>query len=189
MPKNPQFSKKQIYFNDIYIYIYISMKYISYHESWMYIVHIKQHVYARGLAWNFVAESLSFARVAEEQRGKRNEGEMRDALLMAVISNALRRLLSRFMPSLRIPAHTQAGRPTTWLPSRFQRVIRRSRNAYVYTLGRPTRTTSRCLIFPLRHCFVSLMPGDNHRWFVIFRRLLECFNNAWSDIADVVLYV
>ena len=173
----------------IYIYIYISMKYISYHESWMYIVHIKQHVYARGLAWNFVAESLSFARVAEEQRGKRNEGEMRDALLMAVISNALRRLLSRFMPSLRIPAHTQAGRPTTWLPSRFQRVIRRSRNAYVYTLGRPTRTTSRCLIFPLRHCFVSLMPGDNHRWFVIFRRLLECFNNAWSDIADVVLYV
>lgn len=78
-------------------------------------------------------------------------------------------------------AHTSpyTGRKTyNRLPSRFQRVIRRSRNAYVYTLGRPTRTTSRCLIFPLRHCFVSLMPGDNHRWFVIFRRLLECFNNA-----------
>lgn len=49
------------------------------------------------------ASRLYAVRVARTRRNRTRE--MRDALLMAVISNALRRLLSRFMPSLHMPVH------------------------------------------------------------------------------------
>lgn len=121
-----------------------------------------------GLARNLVVErSSSFVRCKGGTNEEYGTREMRDALLMAVISNALRRLLSRFMPSLRIPVRTR------W--KTYDNYPSVSKDGLTCTMLTYTRTLGPCTVpyVPSEALLRYVNTRDNNRRFVIFRRLPE----------------